>query len=452
MLKTDLLDNQELLDNEEWQNIQKCWYGIPYIGNILISQIELLKDQPISEEFFDWDKLLLALNFKFQPINKLVGSDYISEDECKLIGLMIYKKFELILDSINKKRQTANNIYNIHQDPYWKSSYTPYQAVTEIERKLKTIKKQKGKDIISLKLWHQIVDDSNIELAEKLAKEISKKEISKKWESVLNLIILLSFAEFSEEEIGEMIESLMNLNLHQILRTALKTACHPKVLESALRYIEKLKEESWLPFLKDALEKEKNNILKQSIMKTMKIVAVSNDTKNIFISALIDIIQSDEEDNSENGSFFFFLREEAILQTRETGTNEDYVDALRSVLVNEKCSPTSKMVAIRMLVEFGVNEGYDEVYNTLTFAIAQKFDRMRYLALQALVSLQDPRSQLVLLYALENTPTTDDLKDYKNVVIKDDDQRTELDIILKGLKALGVEMKQNPGTGKWYKV
>ena len=436
---------QELLNTIEWQTLQKCWYAVPYLGNILIPQLELIQNS--AEDFFDWDKLLLALNSKTEGLYDLMDSKLLSFTEAQITARLIYKRFEQLLDSVNKQRQLLTKTYAVSPDPYWNPPYSSYKAVTEIEKKLKHIKDE-GQFDIPIKLWQRIIDDSNIELAEKFAKEIPKQEKEQKWDIILNTIIALSFAEFNQEETGETIEHLMNLNLNSLIKIVLKENTYPKILESALRTIEKLKAESWIPLLKSVLEKEKNNGLRQSILKTMKSIAFSPTSKNIFRDALMDIISSKENDYNENETFFYFLREQAIFFSEEYGTKEKFVPILKDVLTRDECCMTSRLVVIKVLTAFEIYDGLEMAISALVLATNKGYDRMRDLSVQALVALKDNRVIPYLLETLHKTNTDQQVKKYKHAFLPK--QSTSIQYITGALNSFGIQVVQNPITGEWH--
>lgn len=440
---------KELLDTLEWQTLQKCWYAVPYLGNILIPQLELLQQEVGTEEFFDWDKLVLALNSKAQGLQNLITSELLSLTEAQITAQLIYKRFEQLLDAVNKQRQTLVKIYSVAPDPYWNPPYSRYDALTEIEKKLKYIKNELGFNI-SIKLWQQIVDDSNIELAEKLAKEISKNEKEQKWEIILNIIISLSFVKFNQTEISEAIEHLMNLNLNSLIKIALKEPVHSKILESALRIIEKLKDESWMLFLKSTLEKEKNNVVRQAILTTMKNLALSPDTKNMVADILINIISSEESDYTEDGTFFYFVREKSILLSVPMGNKEKFIPVLKDVLKNEKCCTTSHLVAIKVLAHFGVYDGLETALSALVYATNKGYERMRNLAIDALMALKDKRVVPYLLDTLHKSNKIEQLKQYKHAFNPKTD--TAIIAVIKALNSFGIKVEQNSITGEWHQI
>jgi hypothetical protein len=431
---------EALLADPTWQEVQSLWRALADWP----PKSEPTQTEPLP---VPWEQLRLLLEYALLALQPLVLKQVLSPQALENVRILLHLRLDRRLVSTQARPTTSP--YQLQPDPYLRPPYHRYHALQALEQQIKTLKQTPFfMQRFSMAETQNILEDLNLDLLEIYARLLGPEARENHWPMVLETIIALELplaensispaqielkiAQFAPLALAE--DILMRSRFSGALRAALSILKEAQDLSQALPALRRL-------------------VLSpgQHSLTTAALGLLKKFSEEEVWTVLSSLLEENMPDSHQAEGAFGQVRW-AALDVLSQFQNHEYQTLaqplLRTGIHAAYWSNLSRLKAIQILAKWG-HPGYlEEVIGALKSALAQDHREEMEAALEALKTLQDPRSIPILVELLRHLSRSDTVLENLRQAFHSD--RTPIqEGLLKTLKVLGHPLSYDPVSLQW---
>ncbi len=431
---------EALLADPAWQEIQSLWQALADWP----PKLEPTQTEPLP---VPWEQLRLLLEYALLALQPLVLKQILSAQALENVRILLHLRLDRRL--VSTQARPPSSPYQLQPDPYLRPQYHRYHALQALEQQIKDLKQAPFfTQRFSMAETQNILEDLNLDLLEIYARRLGPEAREKHWPMVLETIIALELpwaensiapaqielkiAQFAPLALAE--DILMRSRFSGALRAALSILKEAQDLSQAL------------PALRRLVLSPGQHSLKTAALGLLKKFSAEQ-VWEILSSLLKETMPDSHQAEGSFGQVRW-----ACLEVLSPFQSPEYQNLaqplLRAGIHAPYWSNLSRLKAIQILAKWG-HPGYlEEVIGALKSALAQDHREETEAALEALKTLQDPRSIPILVELLRHLSRSDTALENLRQAFHSD--RTPIqEGILKTLKVLGHPLSYDPVSQQW---
>ena len=432
-----------LLKHKNWQDFQFIWQVLPHVlQSHLANQTVYSKEQ--------WQVLRLLLEERLLALQSLLEGTLLTIPELETIRRLGHLRLDRILAKALSHRQGPSGPYQLPPDPYLRPSYNRYHALRDLEDRLAEMRRDSElQELLTLNISMHIVEDLNLELLELHARALGKHQ-KQHWPMVLDLLIVADLRAVIPAEILAQLDLLLTeTNALALAADLLQHSRSVPTLKAALFLLSQSDNaDISLPALQRLL-----NTPGQHHLRAQAIPLLSHFSEAVMWGLLLPLLKDTTPDEQQADGVFAEIRMAALdalsscLRRYPAAVNEALM-LLQTGIHSHLWSPASRLIALRILAEQGIQGDLDMVLAELKNALNQDHIVEINLALKTLQVMKDRRATPMLLELLQQSSRSDTALERLRQAFHSERQSVQAQIEAT-LKALGQPVRFDSTLQRW---
>ena len=418
-----------LFNNPIWQAVQADWQAL-----------QLLAEEAML--FEKWDLLRVYLDRQINQLQRLVLQQSLSPEAQNTVAELMQLRFEQAMSQ--QKKQQIRQVYQLESQAH-RGPFSRYQALGDLERAM--LMEQHAQELSQTprSIRQSVLHDANFELMESFARRQTREQRGQQWQQGLNLLVLLSWTEAPAQQALEqlMLEITKFSDTSEVQALALrslKSSRHLQVQCAAIRLLAG-DYPPWDELIKLIESPHTPSRVLQELLN------IPPPYPEALGQVLLELLKrpSLEDGQMRQGE----LRRQALALFPKAAGLEEGILLLQVFQQARNWHVLTRLMAVRVLTQFGHYVGFDESVALLQQAAREDDIPLLEAATETLVALKKPEACSFLLAVLNGQYRQETAYERYRQAFKAEIQ-SQYPFLKRALEKLGQKVIEDPVSGQWH--